>query len=216
MAHEELTTLYQHLQETQFSFAPRGRHHLHDIYSYVKEQYPELCDDSYLCSESCKQGHNSPEWQHRVRAALDSLKRRSPIVQSDSEHGFWQFVENSTNELERRQSIWRELQNRRQANPLSPSDLRELGVYGGAQGIWVDKSRTSSLANDGVTVSVLHTGSSYDDDLSDGIFPYRNWFAEESPIQIAADGQYRVAKHFGFDATDRHASIQTILGIGPG
>ena len=78
MAHEELTTLYQHLQETQFSFAPRGRYHFHDIYSFVKEQYPELCDDSYLCSQNCKQGHNTPEWQHRVRAALDSLKRRSP------------------------------------------------------------------------------------------------------------------------------------------
>ena len=51
--------------------------------------------------------------------------------------------------------------------------LRELGVYGGAQGIWVDKSRTKALTStgDGVTVAVLHTGSSYADDLSeDGVF----------------------------------------------
>jgi hypothetical protein len=32
---------------------------------------------------------------------------------------------------------------------VSSTLLRELGVYGGAQGIWVDKARTSSLTQDG-------------------------------------------------------------------
>jgi putative restriction endonuclease len=47
--------------------------------------------------------------------------------------------------------------------------LRDLGIYGGAQGVWVDKARTGSLteAATGVTVGLLHTGSSYADDLSD-------------------------------------------------
>jgi putative restriction endonuclease len=47
--------------------------------------------------------------------------------------------------------------------------LRDLGIYGGAQGVWVDKARTGSLTEDttGVTVGLLHTGSSYADDLSD-------------------------------------------------
>ncbi len=52
---------------------------------------------------------------------------------------------------------------------MLPRDLRELKVYGGAQGIWVDKARTGSLTDGGtgVTVGLLHTGSSYADELSD-------------------------------------------------
>jgi putative restriction endonuclease len=45
-------------------------------------------------------------------------------------------------------------------------------VYGGAQGIWVDKARTRQLTPDGMGVSVglLHTGTAYPDDLShDGV-----------------------------------------------
>jgi putative restriction endonuclease len=52
---------------------------------------------------------------------------------------------------------------------VAPRLLRDLGIYGGAQGVWVDKARTVSLTEDatGVTVGLLHTGSSYADDLSD-------------------------------------------------
>lgn len=45
--------------------------------------------------------------------------------------------------------------------------LRELGVYGGAQGCWVDKERTKQVSPGGVTVGLLHTGVTYADDLSD-------------------------------------------------
>jgi hypothetical protein len=50
-----------------------------------------------------------------------------------------------------------------------PGLLRELRIYGGAQGIWVDKERTQHLTDvgSGVTVGLLHTGSSYPDDLSE-------------------------------------------------
>jgi putative restriction endonuclease len=52
---------------------------------------------------------------------------------------------------------------------VAPKLLRDLGIYGGAQGVWVDKARTISLTEDGtgVTVGLLHTGASYADDLSD-------------------------------------------------
>ncbi len=45
-------------------------------------------------------------------------------------------------------------------------------MYGGAQGIWVDKARTGKLAENGngVTVSLTHSGKSYPDDWSeDGV-----------------------------------------------
>ena len=48
---------------------------------------------------------------------------------------------------------------------LTPELLRELGLYGGAQGVWVDKERTQVFAPEGVAVSVLHTGRHYADDL---------------------------------------------------
>jgi putative restriction endonuclease len=53
-----------------------------------------------------------------------------------------------------------------------PTLLRELGIYGGGQGIWVNKQRTGTLTESGtgVTVGVLHTGRTYADDLStDGV-----------------------------------------------
>lgn len=57
---------------------------------------------------------------------------------------------------------------------VEPSRIRELGIYGGAQGIWVDKARTGELTPDGagIAVGVLHTGRSYADDLSETALLY--------------------------------------------
>jgi len=51
---------------------------------------------------------------------------------------------------------------------VTPAELRELRVYGGQRGIWVDKPRTAKLTADraGVTVALLHTGF-YADDFTD-------------------------------------------------
>jgi putative restriction endonuclease len=71
-------------------------------------------------------------------------------------------------ELEHRNRLWGQLK-RQDLGALDPSVLRKLGIYRGAQGIWVDRRRTGPLTSDGngVTVSVLHTGRHYPDDLSD-------------------------------------------------
>ncbi len=67
-----------------------------------------------------------------------------------------------------RSELWEQL-SKEGATSLEAGRLRELGVYGGAQGIWVDKARTGELTPDGVgvAVGVLHTGSSYADDLTE-------------------------------------------------
>jgi hypothetical protein len=55
---------------------------------------------------------------------------------------------------------------------VPPNLLRALGIYGGAQGILVNKQITGGLtdARTGVTVGLLHTGTTYADDLSsDGV-----------------------------------------------
>jgi putative restriction endonuclease len=69
-------------------------------------------------------------------------------------------------ERQHRLGLWSQLVQGGGSKGVAPSRLRELGIYGGAQGIWVDKARTAAITDDGsgVTVGVLHTGSSYADD----------------------------------------------------
>ncbi len=50
---------------------------------------------------------------------------------------------------------------------LSAGEVRDLGIYGGASGVWVDKARTKELAHEGVAVGLLHTGRHYDDDIDE-------------------------------------------------
>ena len=73
-------------------------------------------------------------------------------------------------ELVWREAVWVELQVHSSWPLLSPELLREVGLYGGAAGIWLDKSKTSQISESGIAVSVLHTGKHYDDDVDeDGI-----------------------------------------------
>src|SRR5438045_577893 len=75
-------------------------------------------------------------------------------------------------ERNRRQALWEGLLARGGPGNVAPRVLRELGIYGGAQGIWVNKELTASASADGtgVAVGILHNGSSYADDLSqDGV-----------------------------------------------
>jgi len=84
-------------------------------------------------------------------------------------------VEPAENERDARLSVWTEICSLRDAGTLDASAVNTrrvagLRVFYGGRGIWADKARTSSLARDGVTVGVLHTGRSYADDLlPDGI-----------------------------------------------
>jgi putative restriction endonuclease len=71
-------------------------------------------------------------------------------------------------EKNRRLNLWHSLSNEN-LNNIDPQKLRDLSIYGGAQGIWVDKAHTASpeIGIDGATVAILHTGHHYADDLSD-------------------------------------------------
>ena len=77
-----------------------------------------------------------------------------------------------TQEREYRRTLWSDLVKLGGPKGVSPAELRSLTIYGGAQGIWVDKTRTGSLTQEGigVTVGLLHTGKVYADDLAeDGV-----------------------------------------------
>jgi hypothetical protein len=48
-----------------------------------------------------------------------------------------------------------------------PRLLREVGIYGGAQGVWIDADKTRGINGPGgVTVGLLHTARHYADELS--------------------------------------------------
>jgi putative restriction endonuclease len=74
-------------------------------------------------------------------------------------------------ERARREAMWANLQAVGDPSRLPPQLLRELGVYGGAQGIWVDTEHTRGIDGAGaITVGLLHTGRHYSDELStDGV-----------------------------------------------
>ena len=93
-AREILKELYHILRQTGFSFIPEGEHNIRDVYALVRSQFPNLCDDRYLCSENCKSGYNSPEWQHKVRTALWDIQRHATVVRTTGRRGYWNFGDN--------------------------------------------------------------------------------------------------------------------------
>jgi putative restriction endonuclease len=74
-------------------------------------------------------------------------------------------------ERARREAMWVRLIEAGGPGGLPPRLLREVGVYGGAQGVWVDTDRTRGIdSSGGITVGLLHTGRHYADELSaDGV-----------------------------------------------
>lgn len=73
-------------------------------------------------------------------------------------------------EYARRIDMWKRLKRAGGPRGVRPEVLRDLRMYGGAQGIWIDKvAATDSVAPDGagVTVSLMHSGKVVPDNLTD-------------------------------------------------
>jgi hypothetical protein len=76
----------------------------------------------------------------------------------------------SEREREHRWKLWEALKDKGGPFDVPARLLRELGIYSGQQGVWINKQRTQSISSKGVTVSLKHTGRHYPDDLStDGV-----------------------------------------------
>ena len=50
MHKDNISTLRRFLVESEFRFVAAGEYALDDIYRLVKAKFPELCDDTVLCS----------------------------------------------------------------------------------------------------------------------------------------------------------------------
>lgn len=94
-------------------------------------------------------------------------------------------------EIERRQRLFNAISYVDIAIDVKPSKLRDLGIYGGAAGVWVNSDVTRGVVSPsgGVAVSILHSGKNYSDSMSskgiDYDFPNtnRNGSHDQNEIQ---------------------------------
>ncbi len=73
-------------------------------------------------------------------------------------------------ELYRRLTLWGQVKTYGGPDGVEPQRIKQLRIHRGEQGIYRDSETTAALTPTGVTVGVLHTGTTYADDLSeDGV-----------------------------------------------
>ena len=112
-------------------------------------------------------------------------------------------------EINRRLDAWNHLQRSSNWPLVQPQELRDIGLYGGASGVWVDKQKTSVIAPAGVAVSLLHTGKHYDDDVDESGILYHYPTTERPAARDANEIQsIKNAKTFGIP-------VFVIRNIGP-
>jgi hypothetical protein len=92
-------------------------------------------------------------------------------------------------EITRRFDAWSQLQALPNWPMVTAKEIRDLGLYGGASGVWVDKTRTSSIAPEGIAVGLLHTGKHYDDDVDETGILYHYPTTERPPARDANEIQ---------------------------
>lgn len=140
-------------------------------------------------------------------------------------------------EIERRKKLFNAISYVDVAPEVEPSKLRDLGIYGGAAGVWVNTEVTRDIvdSSSGVAVSVLHTGKDYSDTMStEGInydFPntqrkgshdqneikaLKNCFEAQIPLFIISKASNKSLRnvHIGlinsFDETNAKAFIKFV------
>lgn len=94
-------------------------------------------------------------------------------------------------EIERRQRLFNAISYVDIAIDVKPSKLRDLGIYGGAAGVWVNSDVTRGVVSpsSGVAVSILHSGKNYSDNMSSKGIAYdfpntnRNGSHDQNEIQ---------------------------------
>lgn len=99
-------------------------------------------------------------------------------------------------ELARRLALYDEAMRRAISGLNKPNDLKELGIYGGASGVWVNKTETSKLDPAGIAVGLLHTGKHYDDDVDESgiLYHYPTTNRPESRDQNEIDAIKNLGK----------------------
>src|SRR5437762_1322977 len=79
------------------------------------------------------------------------------------------IIESIQREITWRKDLFSELGGQIVNRGIEPNFLRNWGIYGGQQGIWVDKQRTAPLTENGygLAMGLLHKGDMYPDDFDE-------------------------------------------------
>ncbi len=97
-----------------------------------------------------------------------------------------------------RSSAWHAILSSHPGAVAPAATIRELGLYNGYRGVWVDKKRTASAwAPNGMTIGVRHDDSSYADRLSETGLIYKFPETETSGYDQMEIEATRTAMRFG-------------------
>lgn len=124
------------------------------------------------------------KWENRASYERAEMVRAGLL--EDDEYGLWTLTRAGwaqaraldgvlsgyhQAEFMRREAMWKALFDQGGPHEVTAGSIREVGIYAGARGVYVNQERTKSTdAPDGIAVSFLHTGKSYSDDLTeDGV-----------------------------------------------
>ena len=100
-------------------------------------------------------------------------------------------------ERQRRKEIWEMLIVKGGPRNVTPQLIRQLGIYGGAQGVWVDKARTADLTHDDF-------GGSWSPDGSEIAYASREGNGIPSIWIMGSDGsnRYQLTTDYGTEEED--------------
>ncbi|GLW64313.1 hypothetical protein Arub01_25570 [Actinomadura rubrobrunea] len=121
------------------------------------------------------------------KQVLAGESKIKPVLQNLGFSVFADRADNVEGERLLRRAIWQHIRAVAKNGLVAPGVLRELGAYGGGQGIWVDAARTKALHPRGVAVGVLHTGEHYPDDLDEHGMIYHYPSTNRPPSRDASE-----------------------------
>ncbi len=143
--------------------------------------------------------------EHRIEIAVDGVGYRSafvgavlltlPFVRVDGSSPPSIEVDQAANtspdvldELEHRLAMYAGLIEQGGPADVPAKVVRDIGIYGGAGGVWADVGRTRGVGGEGsVAVGLRLTGRHYPDDLSDEALLYHYPRTERPPGRDAAE-----------------------------
>ena len=122
-------------------------------------------------------------------------------------------------EKERRQKMWEAVQSIQEERPLVADEVREIGCFNGARGIWRDKKSTSDLtpSSSGICVGISSRGK-YEDEILEETGTYDYPTTKSSTYDQGDIDSMRAALELGlpvFLIRDTNAKGELVLGKGP-
>ena len=122
-------------------------------------------------------------------------------------------------ELQRRSAMWDAVQSIQKERPLTADEVREIGCYNGARGIWRDKASTAHLteAGNGVCVGISSRGK-YEDKIGEQTGTYYYPSTQATTQDLGDTDAMRSALSLDmplFLIRDTNATGELLKGKGP-